>query len=185
MHSATVEIVPTGLCLFRKQVLPGSRNSVMICKKPVTQKYGHRRVKPPVIETQAGISAEGCLCCSTKLITLLRQQGRSPAGGGGRRSKPGRVDVRLWGICFSLRHLTEKLTSGTTSWASAQSMEEPLGIHNVGWWLTVRVCVCGVSTDRTGQPLQEPIMITSDLQQHAHFTALSIKVSTALYVTRR
>lgn len=141
MHSTTMEIVPTGLCLFRKQVLPGSRNSVMICKKPVTQKYGHRRVKPPVIETQAGISAEGCLCCSTKLITLLRQQGRSPAGGGGRRPEPGRVDVRLWGICFSPRHLTEKLTSGTTSWASAQSMEEPLGIHNVGWWLTVRACV--------------------------------------------
>lgn len=57
------------------------------------------------------------------------------------------------------------------------------------------VCVCvlglglgGTSADRTAQLLLllllEPIMITSDLRQPAHFTALSIKVSATLYVTR-
>lgn len=45
-----------------------------------------------------------------------------------------------------------------------------------------RTDVCCVSTDMTAQLLLEPTMITSDLQQHAHFTVLSINVSAALCV---
>ena len=76
-----------------------------------------------------------CAACSAKLITLLHQQ--AEPGGDGSEAFKSVCEAR--GICFSLCHLTEKLTGGTTSWASAQSIEEPVGIHNSGCWLTRRV----------------------------------------------
>lgn len=63
------------LCLFevllcscvgrrrRSQMLPASGYNAVICKDPFIQKYGYKPVKYPIIETLAGISAEGCLCC--------------------------------------------------------------------------------------------------------------------------
>lgn len=120
--------------------LPGyCKSSVMICKKPGQPgiqpcKKRKKKEKHTSLKPRQGLVQRGCLCRSTELVTLLRQQGRSPAGvgegmragrgwglGGGEGLEAGgvvwlsersRVDARPWGICFSPHHLTEKLTSG-------------------------------------------------------------------------
>lgn len=104
----------------------------------------------------------------------------SPAGDG---LKPSRVCARLREFVSVSVTSLRNWPAAQRGWASAQSIEVPLGIHNAGCWPTGRVR--RINRQRQARPPPEPrLMITSDLQRHARFTALSIKVSAAPYVTR-
>ena len=72
----------------------------------------------------------GCLCC---MLSQAHHPAQS-AGQAPQETDPSQSGREAPGTCFCLCHLAEKLTSGTTNWAAARSIEEPEGIHDGGCW---------------------------------------------------
>lgn len=140
---------------WRCNYFPGyCKSSVMICKKTgqpgIQPCKKEKRRKNTSLKPRQGLVQRGCLCRSTELVTLLRQQGRSPAevGEGMRTGEVEAGGVVVWAEQSGRKALRNLFLSPSPHWEIDQRAQQVEHQHN-RWssrWefvmLAACVCVC-------------------------------------------